>query len=118
MPGDEKFPRSERLSSRSQYQEVYRHGTKTLGPEFICYIVRHEGQGRKFGLAVSRAVGGAVVRNRVKRYIREAYRAQRKHLVEDVTVVIVARKVAAAMNYEECSNAILRLFRNGGVLSE
>jgi ribonuclease P protein component len=69
-------------------------------------MIRRDGQGRKIGLTVSRKVGNAVVRNRLKRYIREAYRTQRLELPEDAHIVVVARKAAAELSYPECERAV------------
>lgn len=118
MPGHEKFPRRERLTQRREYLDVYRRAKKVVGRAFIGYVVRKEGQGRKFGMAVSRKVGGAVVRNRVKRYIREVYRTRRKHLCDDFQMVVVARPASASMSYSECEEALGQLFREVEVLNE
>lgn len=118
MPGQETFPRSERLIRRKEFVDVYQHGDKQVGRGFICYVARQEGQGRKFGVAVSRKVGGAVTRNRVKRFIREAYRTSRKHLIDQFQMVVVARPGSASMTYHECREAIRQLFQRGEVLSE
>jgi ribonuclease P protein component len=69
-------------------------------------------------MAVSRQVGGAVVRNRVKRYIREAYRKSRAQLGENLRLVVVAKPAAAALSSTDCRDALSRLFRQGGALSE
>ena len=118
MKGHAKFPRQERLTKTREYQEVYRKGTRWVGRAFVCYVVQRQGQGRRFGMAVSRRVGGAVVRNRVKRYIRETYRTQREHLIDDFSMVVVARHAAASMSYGECEAAIGGLFRKGHVLRD
>lgn len=117
VPGQNKFPSRERLTRQSEYLDVYRNGEKQVGRAFICYAVRRHGQGRKLGIAVSRKVGKAVVRNRLKRYVRETYRTHRAELAEDAHIVFVARPAAVALDYAECEQAIRQLLRKGGLLS-
>ncbi|HIJ64751.1 MAG TPA: ribonuclease P protein component [Candidatus Hydrogenedentes bacterium] len=118
MPGQHKFPRHERLTRKRDFAEAYARGAKRVGRDFIGYVVRREGQGRKFGCAVSRKIGGAVVRNRVKRYLREAYRTHRNEFADDAHLVVVARPSAAKLSYHQCEAAMKRLFRQGAGLRE
>ncbi|MFA6243091.1 MAG: ribonuclease P protein component [Candidatus Hydrogenedentales bacterium] len=113
MPGPQGFPRRERLTQKRGYEVVFRHGRKRVGAAFICYVARREGEGRKFGLAVSRKVGSAVVRNRVKRFLREFYRTHRTQFAQDVHIVVVARPEAATLNFHECTEAMRRLLKPG-----
>ena len=117
MQGQRKFPRQERLTRKRDYEWMYQHGTKWVGREFVCFVARREGQGRKIGIAVSRKVGKAVVRNRVKRRIREVYRNHRTTIGDDVSVVVVARVGAAKLDYHGCEEAIRRLLRKGNASS-
>ena len=110
------FPHRERLKRRSEFLEVYREGNKRVGRGFILFTVRGRSQGRKFGCAVSRKVGSAVVRNRVKRHMREVYRQHRTQLPEDIRMVLVARPESARFNYHQSREAILRLLRKEGVV--
>ena len=116
MPGPNTFPRRERLTRKRDYATVFEKGRKRVGPEFICFVVRREDRGRKFGFAVSRKVGKAVVRNRVKRYLREIYRVHRAYLSEDIHLVFVARPPAAGLDFHECTAAVRRLLREGDLL--
>lgn len=116
MPGPNAFPKSERILQRSNFQAVFRRGERHVGREFICYVARWDGQGRKIGFAVSRKVGGAVVRNRVKRHLREFYRTHRSELVDDAHIVVVAKPAAAKRSFDECSNAMRKLLKKGGAL--
>jgi ribonuclease P protein component len=116
VPDNQKFPPHERLTRRQDFLYVYEHGEKVVGPQFVLYWVRREGQGRKFGQAVSRKVGRAVVRNRVKRYVREIYRTHRAQLGDDLYLVLVARSRSAGLDYHASLAAVQQLFHRGGVL--
>ena len=116
VPGQHAFPQSERLTRRQEYLLVYQQGEKRVGPQFICYTLHRAGQGRKIGFAVSRKVGGAVTRNRMKRYLREIYRTSRMEMVADMCTVIVARPASVALDFHECEQAVRGLFRAGGLL--
>lgn len=115
MPGQFQFPRQERLTRKRDYEAVYEHGRKRVGRAFVCYVVRREGQGRKIGWAISRKIGKAVVRNRLKRYMREIYRKHRAEIPEDLQVVLVARPASAELNYTECEQAIWRLLNQANL---
>ncbi len=116
VPGRETFPRTARLTSPRDFREVFDHGRRAVGQAFVCYVA--EGQGRKMGMAVSKKVGDAVTRNRVKRYIREIFRHERASLREGLRIVVVARTAAAGLTYAESREALRRLFRQGGALGE
>jgi ribonuclease P protein component len=117
VPGLHTYPRRERLTRTRDYETVYRCGKKRVGREFVCYVARQEGQGRKIGLAVSRKVGKAVVRNRIKRYLRQVYRTHRAEIPDDTQVVFVARPTSARLSYHDCERAVCRLLKEGGALS-
>ena len=118
MAGQRAFPRSEHLTRRAEYARVYKEGRRRVGRHFIFFLVRDDGVERRFGVAVTRKVGNAIVRNRVKRLIREVYRNHRTRLDSGVLMVIVAKPSAATLGFCEAYDGIGRLFELGGVLSE
>ena len=117
MSGQYTLPRAERLTRASDYRFVFEHGEKLVGRYFICYLVRREEQGCKLGIAVSRRIGKAVVRNRIKRCIREFYRTHRPAFLTGAYLVVVARPACAGLSCAECAAAIGQLLRQGGVLN-
>lgn len=77
---------------------MQRSGRRISGPNLVVLYLANGTQTPRFGLAVSRRVGNAVVRNRVKRWLREALRRQQAG-VGGHDVVVIARSAAATAGY-------------------
>ena len=81
-----------RLSRSADFERVYRQGRSTANRHLVLYAFPNPASDRpRLGLSVSRKVGGAVDRNRVKRLLREAFSQQAAELPEGQDVVLVAR---------------------------
>jgi ribonuclease P protein component len=91
-------PKRGRLSRSAEFERVYRHGRSHGNRHFVLYTFPREASpsdpGPRLGLSVSRKVGGAVDRNRVKRLLREAFVTEAERLPAGHDVVVVARPEA------------------------
>lgn len=108
------LPRAYRLRDSRDYQRVQRAGKRMPGRRFVAVVLRRSGIPR-FGMAVSRKVGNAVVRNRVKRQVREAVRHHRAGIV-DLDVVFIALPLAGTSSGVELRAevaAVLARLRSG-----
>jgi ribonuclease P protein component len=89
-----------RLSRSGEFDRVYRDGSSHATRHLVLYSFprsNEEGQGARLGVSVSRKVGGAVERNRVKRALREAFWGLAEALPPDHDFVLVARPEIAAL---------------------
>jgi ribonuclease P protein component len=81
------------LSQSADFDRVMRQGRSHGAREMVVHIFpRGDGGPARLGLSVSRKVGGAVERNRIKRLLREAFRHEESTLPEGADVVVVARR--------------------------
>ena len=84
-----------RLSRSSDFQRIYRQGSSTASRFLVLYYFKRPAaageETPRLGLSVSKKLGGAVVRNRIKRLLREAFRAMQEQLAEDYDYVLIAR---------------------------
>ena len=97
-------PKRGRLSRSAEFERVYRHGRSHGNRHLVLYsFPRGEASEDepRVGLSVSRKVGGAVDRNRVKRLLREAFAAESAHLPAGHDVVVVARPEARELAERE-----------------
>lgn len=82
------------------------------------YVLPNPAQKRRVGFAAGKRLGGAVVRNRVKRLLREAYRMRQHELRQDVDLIIVGRKPAVDSNAQAVTKAFLDLCKRAQILAD
>lgn len=105
----------DRLRRPQEFRRLSAAGRRRSGPNFVVLSAargRDEGrQGCRLGLTVSRKVGGAVVRNRVKRRVREWFRNTRGSIGEGIDFVVIARAGAAGLAYRALTDELDGLVR-------
>ncbi len=106
--GRKLLKKSERLRKRSDYLLVQTQGKRIYLRDLVVLIYYHEGF-KRFGITVSRQVGGAVVRNRVKRRLREIWRRFCYLLPSDNDIILVAKRSAASADYISLKNQFIEL---------
>jgi ribonuclease P protein component len=115
----DRLRRSDRLLDSRDYRRVSRQGSRAASNSFVLLLAPGRGSepdgrspgGLRLGLTVSRRVGNAVVRNRVKRRIREWFRRLGEDAASDLDLVVIARRSAADFESGESAKELSRLFK-------
>jgi len=100
-----------RIKKNEEFQKVFKHGASMANRQFVIYMLdQPEEKEFRLGLSVSKKVGKAVVRNRIKRLIRQVFIEEKDNIQKGKDYIIIARKPAAEMDYHEVKKSLIHLF--------
>ena len=100
---------SESLKKNYDFQQVYRKGKSYANKYLVMYVLENNMDKNRLGISVSKKVGNSVVRHRITRLIRESYRLHENIFNSGLDIVVIARKSAASVSYQEMESALLHL---------
>jgi ribonuclease P protein component len=98
---DQRLRKYERLTAPADFTRCYRHGARLRTKYFTVYAYRRGESIVRLGLAVGKAVGPAVVRNRVKRRLRELFRCHKRLVPEGYDLFVRAAPASPSATYTE-----------------
>lgn len=101
------FPPEKRLKRRAEYLSVKKEGRLLKTPHFIVYVRSSRAPVSRVGVTVSRRVGNAVIRNRVKRLVREFFRGFSPALEYDYDFSIIAKPGAARLDFSQVRDELM-----------
>jgi ribonuclease P protein component len=111
------FPKTKRLTHRLEYESVKQNGVTQRGKLLILSLMPTDNSDSwRAGFITSGRLGGAVVRNRVRRRLREIVRRHQHELRKGFWFVIIAKYEAASATYAALEDEWLRLARRASIL--
>lgn len=106
------------LRSANDFAAVGRSDVVRSDGRISARFVHTEHDDTRFGISTSRRLGGAVVRNRIRRRIRESLRALAPRIVPGFDILLVARQGSVTASQHELAATLEHLLRKGGALRE
>lgn len=108
-----------RIKKNSEFQYIFKHGKSFANRQLVIfYLEKPEQEHFRMGLSVGKKIGNAVMRNKIKRYLRETFRELKKEIKPNVDIIIIARQPTKNMGLTEFKKSLShllykqRLFKN------
>ena len=112
MPLSNTFPKTLRLKSPAEFKAVYDRKRSVSDGLLVVYARENALPHCRVGLSVSKKVGNAVVRNRCKRLLREAFRLSQHELPVGMDFILIPRNVSIEPTVAELSESLVKLARD------
>jgi len=105
------FPRRSRLVRRGDFDRVYRAGKRLTSSHFTVFVRSNELALNRFGFSIKKALGGAVVRNRMRRRLREMVRCHQQEIPAGWDIVIHPKSSVAKAPFAALADDLVRLLK-------
>ena len=110
-----------KFSTSLKLNHIFRRLYRSNGQANSCLVLyarKNRTSTNRVGITVSKTLGKAVVRNRVRRRIREAYRLNEERFLPGWDIVIVARSRAVSVSFQKLTQSLLSLSEQAGILEK
>lgn len=106
-----------RIKKNAEFRAVYKRGRSFSNNLLVLYVYMNRKNVNRLGVSVSKKVGKSVVRNRIKRLIKESFRLNSDYIkVENgYDLVFIARKASNEKSYVEINNSVKNLIKKAGL---
>ena len=106
------------LKKNDDFRNVYRRGKSVADKYFVMYVSENHMDINRLGISVSKKTGNSVVRHRVKRLMKEAFRTSEDMFNSGLDIVFVAKKSAAEMTFDDAKKSLMDLAASHHILSK
>ena len=101
----------ERIRKSEEFESVYQTGKSYANRYFVMYMSKNDLGINRLGVSVSKKIGNSVVRHHMKRLVKESFRLHEDMFNSGLNIVVIARKDAFGITYEETTKALLHLMK-------
>ncbi len=110
------FNRTKGLKKDSDFRKVYKHGKSFANKHLVMYILDNKSDSTRVGISVSKKVGKAITRNKIRRRIKEAYRLNIDEKVKNgYDLVFIARVAVKDVDYKNIEKSMNHLMKKANI---
>ena len=109
---------SEGLKKNADFQAVYKNGVQAANRYLVLYVKENNLGINRVGISVSKKIGNSIVRHRVKRLVKEAYRLQEEYFQKGYDLVFIGRGRSKESTYFDIEGAVCQLALKMGVMRQ
>jgi ribonuclease P protein component len=108
-----------RLRKREDFSKVFKHGKAAANHQLVVYFKPSEqAESFRVGISVSKKVGNAVVRNNMRRKLKEILRHMEGRIAKRVDLVVIVRKPAVELEFAELKRSVHHVLKRAGLINE
>lgn len=105
-----------RIKKNKEFQYIFKHGKSFANRQLVIFYEEKPGQEHiRIGLSVGTKIGNAVMRNKIKRYLRESFRVMEKDIKPNLNIIIIARQPTKNMGLQEFKKSLSHLLYKQGL---
>ena len=114
------FGRAQKLHLQKDFQKILRSGQRLKHSCLVVFVYNRSDSSSlpRLGLITSRKLGNAVVRNRLKRRLREIFRLNKNHIKQGVDILFLPKPDALALNYKQLESVVISIFKRARIFFE
>jgi len=110
------LPKRNIIRNKFEFNRVYNKGRSYVNHMMIIHVINSDSSKGKVGFAVGKKIGNAVVRNHIKRLMREAYRNSQHDIIQNVSMILIARKPLIEAKSYSVQKAFMNLCKKAKII--
>jgi ribonuclease P protein component len=109
--------KNNRLKKNEMFRRVFNRGQSVANRQLVLYYLKNHEDDVRIGISVTKKIGHAVVRNRIKRVLKESIRLKLELLVKGYDFVFIVRQAALGLSYQELDSSVDHILKRSGLVN-
>ena len=105
-----------RLRSNLEFKKVYGGGKNYWNRNLILYVKKNNIGNTRVGYSITKKIGNAVVRNKIRRRMKEIYRLNFHNIMDNYDLIFIPKKNIVHISYKELESAMLHILKLSGMI--